>query len=665
MISAHSFRSLRFILLFLVVAYILPIFTENSFAEDPNTPLVEPQIIEEAVSPPQEPNNLLPIAEWKQILQNNLISQDYQPILDAFQKVSNTPYAEEFYGKAEQTCSEFVSTHPGSDNAFWAHKILLFLQISKKDPSADLTLEQFRTNFSSHPDLVKGLREAADIYFYIGKMPSKAQALFQQILTNHPNSSESIWAQRGLVMTAVETGNYSAADTAVETLLSEYSGHPKVTTAVRVVADRYFYANDSRNAQRLYQWVNQHSPGIESIWVKRGLVGTHLRLAEYAAADETLEQLQTDYSDHPQFDAALRAAADEYFYWGHDPAKAQLLYEQILQNHPNGPECIWAQRGLVLTALEVGNKVAANAAVETLLSEYSNHPQVATAIRIVADQYFYVGNDPAKACVLYEKILRNWPDSCEKMSAQRGLAMAKVQLGEYSIGQTATETLVADFADRVELSENTGEIIDQYCSAGKSGEVIALSEKILSENPSRALELAARTGLARGYIQSGQETNAQEQINLILSSYQDEKRINYSLFVIGEEYYLLGEKQLQDTEHSRGQAALQQAIDVWQPVRAQSADTLHQAHALYYSADALRRIGAYEQAISYYQQIISQIPAYEKAWYAQLMIARCYEELAKENKVSSEDVRTAYQLVIDKYPDSSAAKIAASKLKLL
>ena len=43
---------------------------------------------------------------------------------------------------------------------------------------------------------------------------------------------------------------------------------------------------------------------------------------------------------------------------------------------------------------------------------------------------------------------------------------------------------------------------------------------------------------------------------------------------------------------------------------------------------------------------------------------RCCEELAKENKITSGEVKAAYQLVVDKYPDSPAAKIAASKLTL-
>lgn len=609
----------------------------------------------------------LPAPTWRQILQESVSTREYQPVLDAFQKVSTAGEAEPFYALAEQLYTDITSSRAGSDDAFYAQKILLFLQIGKKDPAADLTLQQFRTGFSAHPEFVKGLRETADIYFYLGRNPTRAQVIYQEILTEQPGSAESIWAQRGLVMAALEKGDYAAADTAVQTLLSEYSDHPKISTAVRVVADRYFYANDSHNALHLYEWIAQRGAGDEAIWVQRGLVATHLHLAEYAAADEALETLQTQYSNHPQFDAALRAAADEYFYYGQNPTKTQALYEQILRDYPNGPETIWARRGLVLMALEVADRTAADKALQTLLSNYSDHPQIATAVRIVADRYFYVGHDPAVACALYQRILLDWPSSCEKMAAQRGLAMAGVQLGDESAGQAAAETLLSEFEDRPELSENTSEIIDQYCRAGSSARVITLSEKILGQSTNTAIQLAARTGLARAYIQTGQEAQAQQQIDMITAGYSSQPRFSYSLFVIGEQYYMQAEESLRQGDSDQARTGFQKAMALWEINRTQLSDRRHKALAVYYSAMASGFLGDDASALAFYQDLAQNYPDCEKAWHAQYRVAECALKLAAVGQidpaVANNLKNAAYEAILEKYPDCPVAGMIRRAMK--
>ncbi len=672
MFTAHVIRPRSFIIPLLAIP-VLNIFPTSLLASDPT----DPQQVLKAQRTIQENGltrldravtltdpNQLSLSDWEQRVQDTIDSRDYRPVLNYLQEIPNNLLAQQIYSQAKHIYENTVLRSPTSDDAFYAKKGLLFLQICKKDSDADLTIEQFRREFSGHPQHTIALREAADLYYYRGDQFSKARDLYQEIL-NKASNEESLLSQRGLTMASIRLGDLKTANAAADRLLSVHGSDSQIALAVREVADAYYYyTEDYYKAGELYQWIDQHGSGAESMWVQRGLVMTHLRQADYAAADAALEKLRSDYANHPRLALALHEAADAYFYVGNDPSRARQVYEQILQDCPECTESMWAQRGLALTALDLGDKADADTAVKQLLSNYTNHPQIAFAIREVADRYFYQGNDPVRACALYQCILLYWPESLETMAAQRGLAMAKVLSGENEIAKEAAEKLLSDYADRPELSERTAEVICQYCRAGKTGEVIALSEKILSQNPGPAMRLAAYTGLAQAYIQLGQQEKVDEIINILITNFSEEKRIGYSLFVIGEEYYLIGEKQLKEIGLSEGRAALQQAISIWQHVRAQSMDLLHQAHAIYYSADALRRIGAYKQAVVYYQQIVSRKPVYKKAWYAQYMIARCCEELAKENKITSGEVKAAYQLVVDKYPDSPAAKIAASKLTL-
>ncbi len=676
MLPTHFFRPRRlvFSLIPITISALFCIVPISVLAADPNDPPADEQHaagrsdrtwLDSIVSAePKTP--AFSLSDWRQLIQDSLTARMYQPVSDYFRKYSNTSGADLLYAEAMQMVTDLLTSQPDSEVALYARKHLLFLQIqSKRFAAAEQTLSRFQADCSDPPQLSAILREAADLYYYSGQI-SASQYLYQQAL-GKASGEEILLVRRGLVMTHLRLGDHSSAEAILQTLLSDHSDHPRIAPAVKEIANAYFYyTSDSSQAHLLYQRILSDWPdSSEAMAAQRGLVLTHLRMAEYGLAESAMETLLSKYLAHPRIALAVKEVANAYLYDANDPVRARQLYQRILADWPDSSEAMAAQRGLALTAIELADKTAAQTAAEKLLSDYSTHPRIALAVREVADRYFYHGNDPARACALYQRILRDWPNSSEAMAAQRGLAMAKINLGDSASGQTAAEKLLSDFTDQPGLEIRMAEVIHQYCRAGRTAEVIALSEKILNQNPSSAMRLAAYTGLAQVCIQLGQEAKADEIITILLSKYAEEKRITYSLFVIGEEYYVQGEKRIGEGRFEEGREALVRALATWETVRAQSADPLHQIHAVYFSAEACYKIGQYEKALASYQQIVSQWPAYEKGCFSQYRIARCCEELAKDNQVSSEEVKAAYQLLIDKYPDSSAAKAAAAKQKWL
>jgi tetratricopeptide (TPR) repeat protein len=605
----------------------------------------------------QSPQLLL----WQQALEHSLQTYNYQPLLDEFQK-QKTDVQDTLCVKTAEFAAHISENSMRREDVFYTQKLVLFLDLCRNTSSPNEKIEVFCRTFPSESGLLTALREAGDICFYIRRDFQQAQELYQRVLNASANSPEGIWAQRGLVMTALEKRDFSLADTCLETLLNRYSLHPQVETAVRIVADRYFYASKPETAGRLYEWLIQRPASQESIWALRGLAMVNLRLADYPAADAAIEQLTREYSDHPQYDLALREAADEYFYWGHNPLQAQSLYQLVLESRPEGSQAIWAQQGLILTAIELGDLSRARAELQVLLAKYEEHQQIATAVRIAADRFFYFGNAPELACSLYERILQNWPASPEAMAARRGLAMGKVRLGDFVLGNESAEKLLSDFGGEAGIEEKTAEVLEEYCQLGRTNEVISLTGKILQQNPSRSMQLIAYAGLARVCVQIGQEEKAADVLQILQTAFAKEERLGPSLFGIGEEYYLRGGKLCSEGNVQKGREDLNQAIRIWEMVPRYSAGSVSAAHALYYTAAARQQLGQYEQALKDYQQLLLQWPAYEKAWFAQFQAARCSEELYQEKRLSKEAVQAAYQKVLEKYPFGPAARLAAERL---
>ena len=90
----------------------------------------------------------------------------------------------------------------------------------------------------------------------------------------------------------------------------------------------------------------------------------------------------------------------------------------------------------------------------------------------------------------------------------------------------------------------------------------------------------------------------------------------------------------------------------------------HKAAVLSYAfaADSYRRLGQYAKAIEYYEHILDTWPGYTYAWNAQFLIGHNYEAMKNAGLISSaqanQKIRTAYQNVVNNYPNCNAVKAA-------
>lgn len=154
-------------------------------------------------------------------------------------------------------------------------------------------------------------------------------------------------------------------------------------------------------------------------------------------------------------------------------------------------------------------------------------------------------------------------------------------------------------------------------------------------------------------------------LSSILSDYKDEKKLGFHVFQIGEEYYLRAEKALQRGEQEQPAIDFLKAIAIWEKNISQITDAHHRYLAYYYSAVAYHNLKQEDKAVEYYKIVVNQWPDQEKAWYAQFQIAQIYEILKGQGKATSEQVRSAWQTLLERYPNCSAAKLANKRLKAL
>ena len=181
-------------------------------------------------------------------------------------------------------------------------------------------------------------------------------------------------------------------------------------------------------------------------------------------------------------------------------------------------------------------------------------------------------------------------------------------------------------------------------------------------------------------IDAGQDSQALSDYDTLLAAYGGHANIDSAIFCIGEAYYnrAVQHESNKDPE-SEAIADFTRAVSVLQVIFEQLPHTGLTNYAYYLTADSSKEIGRYEEAAGYYENAIeyyedavesyaevSDVQNFEYAWNAQFMTGRIYEKLVKSGSMSESEadplIRTAYETLLEKYPNCKAAKTASNWL---
>jgi len=102
----------------------------------------------------------------------------------------------------------------------------------------------------------------------------QAEAIYKQILTDHPGTDYAFAAQKGLAIVYVRCDKPSQADAAIEKLRENYSNHPDFCWAVCIIGDNFRWKGIDEKARRMYQIAAEGISGSKAFWVKTGLAIT-------------------------------------------------------------------------------------------------------------------------------------------------------------------------------------------------------------------------------------------------------------------------------------------------------------------------------------------------------------------------------------------------------
>ncbi|MCJ7673897.1 MAG: tetratricopeptide repeat protein, partial [Sedimentisphaerales bacterium] len=214
----------------------------------------------------------------------------------------------------------------------------------------------------------------------------QAETIYKQIIAAHPDRDDAFAAQKGLAIVYVRWDKPVQAEAAFEGLRANYSNHPDFSGAVCVIADNYRWKGIDEKARRMYQVAAEGVSGSEAIWPKMGLAITSIRLKDYQTADPLTEKILTDFAGDNRVSTACCLIADAYRSTRHH-RQAIDLYQYVIENHGDSEYAMWSQMGIAVSNIDLGNKDAAESAIEKLRANYAGHPSFYKAVRDIGDNY--------------------------------------------------------------------------------------------------------------------------------------------------------------------------------------------------------------------------------------------------------------------------------------
>ncbi|MBW8042151.1 MAG: tetratricopeptide repeat protein [Planctomycetes bacterium] len=357
-------------------------------------------------------------------------------------------------------------------------------------------------------------------------------------------------------------------------------------------------------------------------------------------------------------DTALAGSADqlkqaETYQEQGQYGQAEGIYQQILTDDPGTDHAFRAQKNLAMLYVTWDRQTEAEAALQKLLADFSEHEVIATAVTNVADTC-RKWEKHQKACEIYQYVVSNWPADEHGMWSQMGLVISNINLGNNDIAETAFEKLRTDYSENGHISRAVCLVADAYRRLEKDEDARNRYQYALKNWPDAEFALWSQMGLAISSIRFSDSNTADLAADKLRADFSEDERIPIAVCMVADEYrkfnkfekareyYQYVVSNWPDAEHALWSqmglaisniqlADYDSAQVIANKLRADFSDDERMSRAGCLIADEYRRIKKHEKACELYQYVVDSWPDTEFAMWSQMGLAISKTSLYNDN----------------------------------
>lgn len=548
---------------------------------------------------------------------------------------------------------QYNTEHSSKDDMYtmWSQVEIVKHHIGNANYTAAVAAcDTLLTEFSEQPTLPKEVYLIADLYSKAGKV-DKALDLHQYNVEQiFKDDKYTMWSLVEIIKSHMQNADIDAANESCDILLDKFSKQPAFPTELYKIAMRYKKSGSNEKALELHKFNIEHSSKDDkfTMWSKVEIVKSHVRDANDVAADEAFDELLAEFSGQPTLPKEIYQIVDEYVMAG-SYDKADQVYQQVLDKWPEAEEAGLEHIGVaeinVLSLIESGNDAEASKALDSLIADFNEHPNLAWTLDGIAGRYEkFQKYDEARG--IYQKIVADYNETEYAFTARKKLAILEIMVGDDIAAQIAIDTLITDYNDHPELPQTLLSISEQYFYRNNYQRSAELWELMLSKYPESSVIEEILYFLAVCYEKLENEPNAITHYTKLFEQYPNGRyayRAPYSLALI-----------------YRRQKHYDKAIYWFQQQRRLYLIEPYRERSLYCEGLVyLYKLKDYEKAAEIFQEYINTYPTGERHL-ALYRLAVCYEQLGKTAQAIE-----LLQLGLMEYSDTIFAETYMEKLMQL
>ncbi|MCH5277733.1 MAG: tetratricopeptide repeat protein [Desulfovibrionaceae bacterium] len=460
------------------------------------------------------------------------------------------------------------------------------------------------------PRVPDALAVLATVNLALGNVED-ARGYTQLLRRKYPHSLHVPAALLELGAKEMERQEYAEAALTLQTILQEYPDSPLAKNAARLETYALYRQGHMERALTLVDFVERRWPRLYLEDPEYLAISADIRFRQ-GHLEDALRSYWTQYNLKPlapEAASTLQHIATAYYLLGNSEAAAKVL-DQLVQAFPQSAEA---------------------PAALLHLGENGIHDDNPTVDELIA---LFEAPNPRLPGLYYQRIINEYPESPEFMTAQLRSIVWQLWNEEYYPAMTAARGFLIDYADKPESNRARTVLLRGFAHE--------LGTSLREENFERVLRLwedfpqvhdeylplepDMRMALARANLNRGNEQEGLELLSAFLNGPgdTDDALYSYNLFLAT---YL-------NQQNWDGILSLGEKVENW-PLPEEARNQLDYAMAL-----SAENLGLQGRALPLWTRLAERtdIPLYQRA-YATYFLARSAEE--------RQDLRAAYQYNLD------------------
>jgi tetratricopeptide (TPR) repeat protein len=289
-------------------------------------------------------------------------------------------------------------------------------------------------------------------------------------------------------------------------------------------------------AESIYQQIITAFPDTnDALEAQKQLALIYIAADRQQQADAAFEKLVADFSKHQGVSEAVWQIARAYGQ-PEEHNKAFQLHQYNVEHFPSDIYTMRSQAEIVYSHLRKGDSATADAAVDKLLSAFSDQPTLPKEIYQVTERYKNLGRYD-KALVLHQYSVEHFPNEMYAMWSQVEIVYSHIRDGNEPAADAAFDKLLKIFSDQPTLPKEIYQIAMKYNQSKRNDKALELHQYNV-EHSSRddMYTMWSQVEIIKSDIRDGNEPAADAGYDKLLAVFSRQPTLPKEIYQLANTY---------------------------------------------------------------------------------------------------------------------------------